>query len=422
MKKLNLFLINSFHGLLLGLVLVCRGLNAESVSERNQTGLASQSLLLLVRANPETHHDQIKATLRAGIKQAGCQCTEIQIREVDSTVIDQLEAALRMLEPTVDTSLARKKQSLAFRKKGVQAWEITLPAPTSFWISKFEVQYSGDDNRHTASVSYVPVVPEEARVPSLVVISVRNGLYEFYPDPQKGRPVRYRIFYAGHGYPSEMEEGEFPVVDKCYVINLHGFVGRKESLFEVVKDKDKVANPFTDIRERSNVTLVFGSIDARSATTGETIVGLDLLVSVSGVTGRSPARAWMLFPLTPQQAQEVAGRIDKLNEAPVSLPDFIRKNAADMQKSVVELAGPKWFELSPSGSGFEGRIKLAQSPEDLQLLAQKYPEMFRILVWEFEYSGSQSREAIYVEGNRLYKLEEMTNWGKIISQAIIGNQ
>lgn len=151
MKAPDSILIKFCHGLLLGVVCICPRFYAESAPGINQAGVVGQSLLLLVRANPETHHDQIKATLRAGIKQAGCECTEIQIREVDSAVIDQLEAALRMLEPAKDVSIATRRQSLLFRKKGVQTWEIALPAPTSFWISRFEVQYTGSDNRQSAS-------------------------------------------------------------------------------------------------------------------------------------------------------------------------------------------------------------------------------------------------------------------------------
>lgn len=405
--------------MLLGLAPMA-ALPAESASAGSATPSAgSQSLLLLVRANPETTPDRIKATLLAGIKQAGCSCTSIQIREVDPRVIDQLEATLRMLEPTSKGWVNRVTSKLELRKTELQTWEIRLPAPTLDWIEKLEVWY----DRAQEWVSYEPVPPEKAQIPGLIVISVRNGLYEFRPDEQKGRPAKYRVHYSGSHSP-KVDEGDFPLVDKCYVINLLDFVGDKTQLFDVVKDKDKVANPFTDIRERTNVTLVFGSIDARSATTGETVVGTDLFVSVSGVAGRSPSRAWMLFPLTQEEAQRTAATIDKLPDPSVALPEFIRKNAASPDQAVLELPGPRWFELAPSGSGFEGRIKLARRIEDLGSLVQKYPRMYRILVWEFEYPNNSSREAIYVEapgGDRLYIMEEMSSWDRILKQALQGN-
>lgn len=379
------------------------------------SGTVVQSVMILVRANPETRPEQIRATLLAGVKQTDSKCAEVIVREVQPEVIDQVEAMLR----GVETSIFQQAGSSAVLLKGssLGSWEFRLGEPSREMATQLEVLYEGSESW----VTYPAVPPEKAAVPSFVVVSVRNGRYEFYPEVNKPRPVRYRIVTEDeNGNRRNVNEGSFPLLDKFYLIHLRDFSGNKDLLFKAVTDKDKVANPFTAIDERTNVTLVIGDLNARSGVTGIGIVSHDLVVSVSGVQERKPARAWMLFPLTKEEAEEECRKIESLTDPSMTLPDEIRKRAVltnQQEKSVVEQAGARWYELTRSGSSFESRIRLVNNAAQFAELASKFPQVYRVLVWEFEDAEKGIREAIYVEGNRLYKMEDIDGWFNALQKA-----
>ncbi len=402
------------------------GVKASASEPSSETGHVGQpgSLILLVRANPETTSEMIRNTLRMGAQQAGCSYFAIEVREVLPQTIDELEALVRDLSSSAGG--ARQVIAREFRleqKPGPRpVWKFVLTNAPNQILTALEVFY-GESGAQGVQYEAVSLKAGADLQDCLVAISVSNGIYHFYSNPAKPPPQAFTLHLRNAEGQDHKVAGKFPVVDKCYLIHLRGFSGDRAKLFEVVKDSAKVADPFTDLREHSNVTLSFGSVRTQSVGPGETIAGLELVVGVPGLPNRWVGRVWMLFPLTAEQFSQHQKAIDGLKNPLEELPDYIRneQRSSGTAEAVAKNPEPRWYELTPSGTGlFETRIKLVDSSAEYATLHSKLPKVYRILVWEFEDSTNpQIRSAISVtvEGaSRPYKVEELARWRELIEE------
>jgi len=393
-----------------------RPLSPERVPTREEG--VSQSLLLLVRCNPELTPEQIRETLQFGAAAAGCQVSQIVVREVAPHTLDEIESMLRLIDRREPMEQTVTDLQLIRRPAVEAVWEIRLSKAPAEVIDTFEVaveKVGAAAETPRQWKTYRPVPPEAAdlKAGSLVAVSLRNGRYEFYPAPGE-MPTEFRFEVVAEDGSRREITGKFPQMDRCFLIQMINFRGDRTRLFEVVRNPSQVPNPFSDIKERTNLAIVFGNIRASTAVVGETLDGLELIVSVPGVPGRAPARVWMLFPLTAEQLAEEEAKLKALGEWS-KLPQEIRRRAlksTDPQVPIIEAKEPRWYELVPAGSGFEQRIKLVANPQDFAKLRERFPRIYRILVWEFEGGGGLA--PILVDGGRPYRAEELTSWGKLL--------
>lgn len=378
------------------------------------------TLLLLVRCNPELTEQDVKDTIEIALKQCGIN-SDVSVREVSIDTINEVDRIVRGLRPVVQGS----EQLWLTRRPGKSAvWNFQLlPVPSDRIIISLKVYYAKNatalQNTDTEEIEYTPVTLEQLpkkgdESVGLAVISHRNGRYEFYPELARV-PVRYEMKLQNAAGSEEKIEGTFPLIDRAFLIQLRPFVGNKHQLFSTVTDKNKVANPFNEIKEESSVQLVFGSIKALTGVVGETIENLNLVVTVPSVPYRTPKRVWMLFPLDKKQADEEAIKLRQLD--PAKYGEYIRQNKAE-QEVVLDLKSPKWFELPKDNEVFRAQIPLVQKREDFSSLSRRYPEVYRILVWEFE--ADMIRRPIKVE-NENFKLEKLETWSQMLGTAHRGN-
>jgi hypothetical protein len=412
------------RGLLLFGVLLfgvtCSPVVAQGVAQEQP----KESLLLLVRCNPEVTPERIMETLKQATVQAQCEISEIRIQEVAGHVLDQIEGMIRGIDPR-DVSVQVAGEIHLARRPTVEAvWEFQLRSAPEEIIRQLEVGFAKKDVSEKEEMkweAYSAVPPEELdpRKGGIAAVSLRNGRYEFYAPGELGIPRKFRLHLVREDGSTRSIEGEFPLLDRYYMIHLGGFQGDRARLFTAVRDPELVANPFSDIQERMTVSVVFGNIQATTAVVGETIDGLELVVSVPGVPNRSPARVWMLFPLDEERLASEEAALKAMKDISSALPEEIRKRAVwvtDSQQPVVSLDGPRWYELAPTGSGFEHRIKLVSDPKEFARLRERFPRVYRILVWEFE--RGRVRSPILVDGGRPYRSEELNSWGRLLENQV----
>jgi hypothetical protein len=385
-------------------------------------GNVAQTLLLLVRCNPELTAEQIRETLQFGSAAAGCEVSQIVVREVAPHTLDEVESVLRLIDRPEGGEVNIEELQLSRRPAVHTIWDIKLSKAPEETIESFDVALQKIGSSADSAPqwkTYRPVVPEAANLESgsFVAVSLRNGRYEFYPPPGE-MPTEFRVSIIGEDGSKREVTGKFPQLDRCFLIQMVNFRGDRARLFEVVRNPAEVPNPFSDIKERSNTAVVFGNIRGSTAVVGETLDGLELVVSVPGVPGRAPARVWMLFPLTAERLAQEEANLKGLEQW-TKLPEEIRRRAVkstDPQVPIIDSEEPRWYELVPAGSGFEQRIKLVTKPEDFPKLRQRFPRIYRILVWEFE--GGGGRAPISVDGGRPYRSEELNSWGRLLEAYI----
>ncbi|MDW8079220.1 MAG: hypothetical protein RMJ16_10055 [Thermoguttaceae bacterium] len=381
------------------------------------------SLLMLVRCNPDLTQSQVEETLRFGIQQAGCSASEIVVREVPPHTLDEIEAIVRKVEPQ-EVAVQLGQDVSLFRRPSVAAvWEFRLRTASAEIVEKLEVGYAAKLESQPETLNWVTYTPERPDVveknrAGLAAVSVGNGRYEFYPAAELGSPVAFRMHLRNEEGGTRELRGNFPLMDRCYFIQLVDFQGDRTALFSAMRDPRKVPNPFSDIRERTTVTLVFGNLQATGGIVGESLDGLELVVNVPGVPGRVPARVWMLFPLNEQTLKEEEAKLQALEPIGPKLSEEIRKRAVrttDQRSPIVEDLEPRWYELQSAGTGFEGRIQLVSRKEDFAKLQEKFPRVFRILVWEFEAGNIVA--PIRLVGGKVYRAEELFAWPRLLDAA-----
>lgn len=395
-----------------------------AVGALGQEASPRSSLLLLVRCNPDLTQAHVEQTLRFGIEQAGCRASDIIVREVPPHTLDEIESIVRKIDAQDIAVNVGSELSLLRRPTVNAVWEFRLRTAPEEIVEKMEVGYAPKGGMSPESwqwVTYLPEKPDEVekKRAGLAAISLGNGRYEFYPATDQGTPVAFRMHLRKSDGTTRVVQGNFPLLDRCYFIQLVDFEGDRETLFGVMRDPEKVPNPFSDIRERTTVTLVFGNLQATGGIVGESLDGLELVVNVPGVSGRVPARVWMLFPLDEKTMKEEEAKLAALERAGGSqISAEIRKRAVratDPRVPLVDSPEPRWYELESGGTGFEGRIQLVSREDDFAKLRQLLPRAFRILVWEFE-RGSVVAPIILVDG-KMYKAEELSSWPRLLETA-----
>jgi len=340
-------------------------------------------------------------------------------------MFEQLELLLKTIdEHAVESDAGANPTSEGIKLKPVLSpqpvWELRVGSNREV-LKELEVAYGKDDDKggKAAKRTYKPVSPDQANLPgSLAAVSVGQGHYEFRPERDLAPPTECRAILVGakDATPRTVRLA-FPKSDRCFVIRIAEFDGDREKLFQKVKSME-VTNRFTDISARENFTVVFGNINAQGATTGEGIIGLNLSVSVGGVRDQKVSRVWMLFPLSKEQCDNQVKQFKDLSRPIATVPQKIREKAVRPEEkgtAVALFTEPRWFELSPTGAGFEGQIRLVDKSSDYKKLREQFPQVWRILVWEGGDEGAP--RAVVLEENQLLKAEEIEGWGDKVKAA-----
>jgi hypothetical protein len=288
-------------------------------------------------------------------------------------------------------------------------WEFRLKSPDQV-LKKLTVTYEKAGKKEYTATSPADDGPLTQIVP---------GRYALKPEAND-EPVEYEAEVVELGQAPQKMEGKWAVMDRYYVVTMNNFRGNRDHLFKVVQDPNQVANPLDGVRLGSDLVFVFANLESSAATLeGDLISGNNLTVNVQPARGRATARVWMLFPLTEEQAKAKATELSKIESAK-TLSQEIRKNAvfATTEQTVGPETPAKWLELESqqAGKSFRRVIPL----KDFKELLAKYPNAWRLLVWEFDDGTPSAIEVTHPQtGKRTYTVDkEIKEWPTALKERI----
>ncbi|MBX9628748.1 MAG: hypothetical protein K2X82_33450 [Gemmataceae bacterium] len=370
------------------------------------------TVYLVLRTGPDETEKGILATLRQGLDKSGATIAgEPTIKAVSPAFFEEFQAVVDRAGPPA--AAADEGVSIRLLPTREAIYEIKLQ-PTQV-LKKLRVTYQKGGQK-----DYAPAAPGTDKAALVLTVP---GRYAFTPEPDDV-PLSYDGDVAELGKPAATVKGDWPKGDKFFVVTMRNFRGNRQRLFDVIADPKMVANPLDNVQLGNDLLFAFASLNSSAADPGDD--GLDsennLSMTVESIARRNPRRVWVLFPLDEAGMREARDKYRKLSST--ELPEAIRADAVKAAEAaaVGPGTGPRWYELPPEPTPagepprrFVRKVKL----DDVAGLAEKYPQLWTLVVWEFD-SGNDRPEAIQVKhpkDDRVYVLErERPGWQKVVQK------
>jgi hypothetical protein len=366
------------------------------------------TLYLVLRVGPDITEKDILKTLKQGLELSlSSSSGEPSIKAVSPAFFEEFQKLVDRAGPPV----AAADEGLSIRVLPARELIYEIKVQPTQVLKKLRVTY-----QRAGVKEYTPTAPD-GKSPLILIVP---GRYAFIPEADDA-PLKYEGDVAELGKANlPAIAGEWPKGDKYFVVTMRNFSGNRKRLFEVITDKNKVANPLDHIQLESDLIFAFASLNSTAADPGDE--GIDpehnITITVETIPSRNPRRAWVYFPLEEKAAKEAAATFRKFDS--VQITDEIRKNAVRfVDRKQVAVVGSKdearWIELpaefpNPDPKRFTRKVKIDDLPE----FVDRYPHLWMLVVWEFDNGKPEAIQVKHpVSGDRVSVLElERSGWQK----------
>jgi len=374
------------------------------------------TLYLVLEAGADVSENEILVNLRKGLKaSAATTAGDPEIRSVSPLFVSELKS--------LSQSVTEQPEAVAKGTLGIRR----LPSTVE---TAYELRVGEGQIIKKLRVTYKKGMPKEytpASSGSAGLVLIVPGRYAFYPDSKEAddSPVSYEGDVSEFGKPDAAVKGEWVRGNKHFVVTMRDFRGNRDELFKAITDPKIVANPFESVTLGDNLEFAFASL--RASRVGGEEGTLDpennITITIPALNKRETARVWVQFPLTSEEMAKSRDELRKLTGPELSA--HIRKSEpirANLKAVVKHGDGSKWYELPaiPTAAGtptpgFRRKLQLS----DLDALAEKYPQAWRLVIWEFD--DGKDQEAILLDlkdGRHPLQEQEMPGWKKSLEDAL----
>lgn len=301
----------------------------------------------------------------------------------------------------------------------IPTWEMTLLGAVPRQIDKLKLTFMNDAGE-TKPLELTPSLkPEDPLTMTQLgtyALRLDKGVFESLGKEEGVEPnwkvTEYEADVSTLDKKSKTVTGPWVQDDSYYLIRLDGIDQHRELFSSVIKDRSEngiggVALDVFNVAE--NATLALGNAGVTAEGTGEDFVENKLGISIPALSKTNCARAWMLFPLTKEQAETELKALNVLSLGDV--PKTIRsRNPVMAGTDAVVRPGDSatWFEVPRAGAGapsnvppsaFHRDIYLVDTniantkPEEYRKLLESYPNAHKIVVYEFENATGTVRNS-----------------------------
>lgn len=363
---------------------------------------SDSTMVILLRTGPKLPKSVVESTLNSGLKFLSREMTPGKDGALDVIVagkpeVKQITAIQygfynNVINATADSTplTVAKNGDLELRQllAADPAWQLKLLAPDPAVLTKLKVSYGKEVKEYDPA--------KDAAVLALT----QAGTYTFRL-PADTVPTAYEAEFETLKGEKKVIKGDWPKSDNFFLIRLRGYKGNRDALVKTLRDRDKVGNALDDLKIGKDVVLAIGEAQATDNEPADEELRdkNKLFVSVPRLRRGTQRRAWMLFPLTAEQATAELAKFE--GKGPDDVIKFIQESkpalAAD-QVLIKDGSPPRWMELPPTDGAAEGlrpnafgRVltlvaeeKERVTPEDYKKLLDKYPAAKRLLVYEFD--------------------------------------
>ncbi len=361
------------------------------------------TLYLVVRTKPTVPDKRVIDTVEAGLRGSSHVIDGTpQIKPVSPLFFDQFAELIgspRLRAVEVDTA-ADKVGIRPLPSREGPLLEFKLPSAKQS-LTSLDVAYAPSADGKPLSETYAPKPPgDKAEANALTLIE--PGRYAFRPAP--GRvPAKFvatvdeRDDKTKELITGKKLEGEWPSMDKFYVVCLNNFrrIGgtghnHEEFLKTIERQNLDTANPINITRLGGDQLFVFADMTGGGARVGSLLVGNSLELRVPAPIGRVTRRTWVLFPLSEDAFKAAEEKYSTFDTK--EMPLVVRKNAASIGDNAT--VGPntpaRWIEVPPEIAN-PGVLFRRVALDDLPGLATKYPKVWQLTMYEFERIGADGR-------------------------------
>jgi len=376
------------------------------------------TLYLVVRTKPSVPDKRVIDTVVAGLDASAHTIDgSPQIKPVSPLFFDQFAELIGSPRPrAVEGDAAAGKVGIRpLPSREGLVLEFKLPSSKQS-LTSLAVDYALSADGKPLTETYSPKSPGDKPEDNTLTL-IEPGRYAFRPSPGRipskfSATVDERDDKTKELIKGKKIEGEWPNMDKFYVVCLNNFrrVGgarhnHEQFLREIERQNLNTANPINISRLGGDQLFVFADMAGGGARVGSLVVGNSLELRVPAPVNRTTRRAWVLFPLSEEAYKAAVDKYTNFNTT--DMPGEVRKNAVITSENAT--VGPttpaRWIEVPPEIAN-PGVLYRRVPLEDLPGLATKYPKVWQMTVYEFEHptkttpTGQPIREAIQIKNEK----------------------
>lgn len=319
-------------------------------------------------------------------------------------------------------------------KGKAEFWNIDLGDTDDVFLHSITLKYKAAEKEgaeEVKSATYVLNTPKDG-----VELRRRGGNRYTLKGKLKFEPISYVLIKTNDKDPKQpgesMAEQPWPKVEEVfYLVKLEGWSGDQVTMFKALSSKKVMVTPVTVSTKFSTVgvgSFLFAGRKVRGGFKDATQFVFRISMPPEASEPEDEVRAWMLFPLTRQQAEEAAKELGKWAFDQV-VPEHIAKQDRvlvrdDQGKPLPFALKPKekarWIEV-PLGS--LGAFERTVTVEDIQGWWKEEEaakgadsRRYRLIVWEVvKKDGENLNHAVLIDDDKAkrkvtYLIEEVTEW------------
>ena len=390
--------------------LVVGGITAPEIQAQQRVLESAEStLVILARTRPDMTanrlHDDFELGLKEAVKQQACTYVDFEMPQlIPGATYEALASVLGSAarRPAVATSEDFDWRQIPTLES---TWELRLPKTTQL-LSELTVKYArAGDVKYTSQKKGAGDQQFRMLVPGTYAVPILGDDF----------PESYTVKVEELGAdPKTISQKEFPKYDRYFVLRIGGFKGNQNRVLEILSDPNVIPNPILSLEPLKNYHFAFANLSDLTPSYDGLLEGQSYVARVGKIEGRAAKRVWTLFPLSKGEAEDRSKEFAGKSGADIArMIRDDKNNVPANQEALVEANSPaRWFELPDTYTGMDATRRFQTFGRSIPLgnfgdLANKYPQIYRLVAWEFDNGEIQSAiEVRDPEGKRVNVLAE----------------
>lgn len=314
----------------------------------------------------------------------------------------------------------RKSEQLELRQLPAltPTWELTLLGATPRQIDQLDLTFI-NDAAQTKALTLKPSLKAEDSLKmtqlGTYALSLGKPLLDQLASEDNAdnnwKVSEYSATVSTLDMKTEVVKGNWIEADSYYLIRLDGIDQHRDLFANIIRDRTKVGGVALDVfNVGESATLALGEAGVTDDSAGDTFEDNKISMTIASLSKTDCARAWVLFPLTKEQAERETKRLNQMSLG--QIPDEIRKATPVMAGSDAVIKpgeSARWFEWPKVGAAaatgpspqnsFQRDIYLVDvdgtraTAADYQQLLKDIPDAYRVVVYEFENATGTVRNS-----------------------------
>jgi hypothetical protein len=269
-----------------------------------------RDVVIAVRVPDTFTREELESRFALALESAKTKAQRIQAKPIDLETYDKIKEFLTSVQAGDDL---HRKGVIARRSNRSTYWDLYLPDGYN-QVEKVELEYK--DKSAAGEVRKAELKPvsraegEKDPAARLIYLGLAPPQLELRADPN-WEVVRYTVHLNAWGDKPAKKVSEQFVGERCYRLEIEGYAGSLQDLFETLGDSERIGVAMVGIQPPKTLALGLADLVGVIATQDGEWYQNNFRVRVTPPAKPQADRAWILFPLSQGEAERLKAALDE---------------------------------------------------------------------------------------------------------------